>query len=141
MAFHIERLDLCSVILHKFVSPRANRYNFPFDISFWKQSRRLIKIDRTIKLPARSLFNLFGRVSWSLKESELDAYIAEHDQHVEDSERNVEDNLDQYSSAAGSSYQQPDYDYGPSVSYSSRAPEYDHVRDDPPAWSGRSPWE
>ena len=112
-----------------------------FEISFWKQSRRLIKTDRTINLPAPSLFNLFGRVRWSLKESELDAYIAKHGQHVEDSERNVEDNLDQHSSAAGSSYQQPDYDYGPSVSYSSRAPEYDHGRDDPPAWSGHSSWE
>ena len=140
-AFHIERLDLCSMIQHKFVSPGADRHNLPFEISFWKQSRRLTKTDRTIKLPAPSLFNLFGRVSWLLKESEIDAYIAEHDQHVEDSERNVEDNLDQYSSAAGSSYQQPDYDYGPSVSYSSRAPEYYHVMDDPPSWSGRSPWE
>ena len=73
-------------------------------------------------------------------EHDLEKYIEEHCQHIEDDERDAEDNFVQHSSTAGSSYQQPDYDYGPSVFSSSREPGYDHARDDPPAWSGYPSW-
>ena len=141
LAFRIERLDLDSMIQHKFVSPGANRYNLPYKVSFWKQTWRLTKIDCIVNLPAPSLFNTFGRESWAVSESELDAHIAAHGQRGERDDRYAEYNSDQYSSAAGSSYRQPDLDYGPSASYSSYAPEDDQGRYDPPAWGGRSPWE
>ena len=73
-------------------------------------------------------------------EHELDIYIEEHCQHVEDDEGEAEDNFVQPSNTAGFPYQQPDYDYGPSASSSSREPGYDHARDDPPAWSGYPSW-
>ena len=73
-------------------------------------------------------------------EHDLNKCIEEHCHHAEDDQRGAEDDLAQHSSIAGSSYQQPDYDYGPSASSSSRGPEYDHARDDPPAWSGHPSW-
>ena len=140
LAFHIERLDLGSMIQHKFVSFGADRHNLPYEISFWKQSWKLTKTDRTIKLPAPLLFDLSGRESLSLMEPKLDAYIAEHGQHVESDEGEAEDHAIQPSSTAGFSYQPPDYDYGHFASSSSQEPGY-HAMDDPPAWNYNSRWE
>jgi hypothetical protein len=64
-------------------------------------------------------------------EDELDAYMEEHSQHVEDNGEGAKDNFVQPSNTTEFPYQQH-YDYGPSAS-SSREPYYDHANDDPPA--------
>ena len=68
-------------------------------------------------------------------EDEINTYIEEHCQHVEDDGEGDEDNFVQPSDTAEFPYQQPDFDYGPSASSSSREPDYDHARYDPPAWN------
>jgi hypothetical protein len=65
-------------------------------------------------------------------EDELDAYIEEHSQRVEDDGEGAKDSV-QPSNTVDFPYQQRYYDYGPSVSSSSRGPDYDHANDDPPA--------
>jgi hypothetical protein len=140
--FPLEKLNLDSMIQHKFVSPQINRNSLAYEITFFKKSGwRLAKFIRSVDLPAPLLFNLDNRERWSLTEHDLDKYIEEHCQHAGEDERDTEDNFAQRSSTAGSSYRQPDYDYGPSVSSSSRGPVYDHARDDPPAWSGYPSWD
>jgi hypothetical protein len=75
-------------------------------------------------------------------EDELNTYIEEHYQHVEDDGEEAEDNFVQPSNTVEFPYEQPDYDYGPSISSSSsREPDYDHANDDPPAWSYYPRWD
>jgi hypothetical protein len=74
-------------------------------------------------------------------EDELNTYIEEQSQHIEDDGEEAEDNLIQPSNTAELPYQQLDYDYGPSFSSSSQEPDYDHVNDDPPAWSYYPRWD
>jgi hypothetical protein len=77
--FPIERLDLNSMIHHKFVSSPALLGNLSYEITFLKKSAwRVAKTDRSVHLPAPLLFNLDGRNGWSLTEDELDAYMEEH---------------------------------------------------------------
>jgi hypothetical protein len=69
-------------------------------------------------------------------EDELNAYIEEHSQFIEDDGEEAED-LVQPSNTKEFPYQQPYYDYGPSSSSSSsssssREPDYDHANDYPP---------
>jgi hypothetical protein len=78
------------------------------------------------------LFNLDVREGWSLMEDDLNTYIEEHSQHVEDGGEETGDYLVQSSNTAEFPYQQPYYDYGPSVSSSSQEPNYDHANDEPP---------
>ena len=120
ISFPLERLDLDSMVQHKFVSPRADLNNLPYEITFFKKSGwRVAKSDRLVNLHAPLLFNLDVKEGWSLMEDELDIYIEEHFQHVEDDGGEAEDNFVQPSNTAEFPYQQPDYDYGPSVSSSS----------------------
>jgi hypothetical protein len=77
--FPIERLDLNSMIQHKFVSSRACLSNLSYEITFFKKSGwRVVKSDRLVYLPLPLLFNLDVRNGWSLMEDELDAYMEEH---------------------------------------------------------------
>jgi hypothetical protein len=79
LKFPIERLDLTSMIHHKFVSPHACLDSLLFEITIFKESAwRVDKTDRSVHLPAPLLFNLDHRNGWSLTEDELDAYIEEH---------------------------------------------------------------
>jgi hypothetical protein len=132
--FPIERLDLNSMIQHKFVSSQAWLGNLSYEITFFKKlGWRVVKFDRSVHLPVHLLFNLDGRNGWSLMEDELDAYMEEHPQHVHD-------NSIQPSNTWEFPYQQSYFDYGPSAS-SSREPDYDHANDDPPAWSDYQRWD
>jgi hypothetical protein len=77
--FLIERLDLNSMLQHKFVSSRAGLSNLSYEITFFKKSGwRVVKSDRLVHLPAPLLFNLDVRNGWSVMEDELDAYMEEH---------------------------------------------------------------
>jgi hypothetical protein len=65
--FPIERLDLNSMIQHKFVSSQAWLGNLSYEITFLKKSAwRVVKTDRLVHLPAPLLFNLDGRNGWLL---------------------------------------------------------------------------
>jgi hypothetical protein len=91
--FLIGRLDLNSMIQHKFVSSQAWLDNLSDEITFLKKSTwRVVKTDRSVHLPAPILFNLDGRNGWSLTEDELDAYMEEHPQHVHEDGEGTEDN-------------------------------------------------
>jgi hypothetical protein len=130
------------MILHKFVSSWANLNNLSFEITFFKKSGwRVVKSDRLVNLHAPLLFNIDAREGWSLMEDELNAYIEKHSQHVENDGEGDEDNFVQPSNTEEFPYQQPYYDYGPSVSSSSREPNYDRANDDPPAWSYYPRWD
>jgi hypothetical protein len=144
--FPIERLDLQSMIQHKFISSWAGLNNLSYEITFFKKSSwKVAKSDRLVNLSAPLLLNLDVRNGWSLMEDELDAYIEEHPQRVEDDGEEAEDSV-QPSNTAEYPYQQSyydydyDYDYGPSVS-SSRGPDYDHDVDDLPAWGTYQHWD
>jgi hypothetical protein len=92
--FPIERLDLNSMIHHKFVSPHACLDNLSFEITFFKESAwRVVKTDRSVQLPAPLLFNLDDRNRWSLMEDELDAYIEEHPPPVHEDGEAIEDSV------------------------------------------------
>jgi hypothetical protein len=74
LQFLAERLDLNSMIHHKFVSPHACLTNLTFGITLFKKTTwKVVKTDRSIYLPAPLLFNLDCRNGWSLTEGELDA--------------------------------------------------------------------
>jgi hypothetical protein len=91
--FPIERLDLNCMIHHKFVSSQAWLGNLSYEITFFKKlGWKVVKFDRSVHLPAPLLFNLDGRNGWSLMEDELDAYMEEHPQHVQDDGEGTEDN-------------------------------------------------
>jgi hypothetical protein len=131
--FPIERLDLNSMIHHKFVSSQAWLGNLSYEINFFKKSGwKVVKSDRLVHLPVPLLFNLDGRNGWSLTEDELDAYREEHPQNIHEDGEGTEDNCVQPSSTWEFPYQQSYFDYGPSAS-SSRKPNYDHANNDPPA--------
>jgi hypothetical protein len=132
LQFPIDKLDLNSMLHHKFVSPLSCLNNLMFEITFFKKSTwKGVKTDRSVHLPAPCLFNLDHRNGWSLTEGELDAYMEEHPQPVHNEEA-TEESI-QPSNIAEFPYQQPYYDYTPSAS-SSQGPGYDYANDDPPAW-------
>jgi hypothetical protein len=121
------------MIHHKFISSPASLINLTFELTFFKKTTwRVVKTDRSVRLPAPLLFNLDRRNGWSLTEDELDAYVEEHPLLVHDEEGAEESG--QPSNIANFPYEQPYYyDYAPSAS-SSREPGYDYTYDDPPAW-------
>jgi hypothetical protein len=134
--FPIERLDLSSMIHHKFVSSWADLKNLSYEITFFKKSGwRVVKSDPLVNLPAPLLFNHDAKEGWSLMEGELDTYMEENSQHVEDDGEGAEHNFVHPFNTAEFPYQQPYYDYGPSASSSSREPDYGHANDDPLAWN------
>jgi hypothetical protein len=91
--FPIERLDLNSMIQHKFVFSQAWLDNLSYEITFLKKSAwRVVKTDRSIHLPAPLLFNLDRKNRWSLTEDELDAYMEKHPRHVHEDREGTEDN-------------------------------------------------
>ena len=77
LQFPIERLDLNSMIQHKFVSSWANLSDLSYEITFLKAGWRRSKSECVVLLPAPVLFNLDTRVGWSITEEELDAYLGE----------------------------------------------------------------
>jgi hypothetical protein len=92
--FPIERLDLNFMIQHKFVSSWADLNNLSYELTFFKKSGwRVDKSDRLVNLPAPLLLNLDAREGWPLVEDELDTYIEEHSQHIEDDGEEAEDNF------------------------------------------------
>jgi hypothetical protein len=108
------------MIQHKFVSSWADLKNLSYEITFFKKSGwRVVKSDRLVNLPAPLLLNLDAREGWSLMEDDLNTYMEEHSQHVENNGEEAEENFVQPSNNAEFPYQQPDYDYGPSISSSS----------------------
>jgi hypothetical protein len=139
MQFPEEKLDLSSMIHHKFISPPASLINLMFELTFFKKTTwKVVKTDRSVHLPAPLLFNLDRRNGWSLIEDELDAYVEEHPPPVHDEEGTEESG--QPSNIANFPYEQPYYDYAPSAS-SSREPGYDYTHYDPPAWSNYRGWD
>jgi hypothetical protein len=131
--FSMERLDINSMIQHKFVSSKAWLGNLSFEITFFKKlGWNVVKSDQSVHLPAPLLFNLDGKNGWSLTEDDFDAYMEEHPQHVHEDGEGTEDNFVQPSNTWEFPYQQSYYDYGPSA-LSSREPDYDHANNDPPA--------
>jgi hypothetical protein len=113
------------MIHHKFVSPHACLYNLSFEINFFKESAwRVVKTNRSVRLPAPLLFNLDRRNGWSLTEDELHTYMEEHPQHAHEDGEGTDSA--QPSSTWESLYQQSYFDYGPYAS-SSREPDYGHV--------------
>jgi hypothetical protein len=139
--FPIERLDFNSMIQHKFVSSQSWLGNLSYEITFFKKlGWKVVKSDRSVRLPAPLLFNLDGRNGWSLTEDKLDAYMEEHPQHVHEDGEGNEDNSVQPSNTCEFPYQQSYFDYGPSAS-SSQEPNYDHANDDPPAWGDYRSWD
>jgi hypothetical protein len=132
--FPEEKLGLDAMVQHKFISPPASLINLTFELTFFKKTTwKVVKTDRSVRLPAPSLFNLDRRNRWWLSEDELDAYIEEHPLPVHDEEGAEESG--QPSDVVNYTYEQPYYDYAPSAS-SSREPGYDYTYDDPLAWSG-----
>jgi hypothetical protein len=117
LQFPEEKLDLNSMIHDKFVSPPASLINLIFELTFFKKSTwKVVKTDRSVRLPAPLLFNLDHRNGWSLTEDELDAYVEEHPPPVHDEEGAEESG--QPSNIANFPYEQPYYDYTPSASSS-----------------------
>jgi hypothetical protein len=134
LQFPEEKLGLDAMVQHKFISPPASLINLTFELTFFKKTTlKVVKTDRSVRLPAPLLFKLDRRNGWSLSEDELDAYIEEHPPPVHNEEGTEESG--QPSDAVNYTYEQPYYDYAPSAS-SSREPGYDYTYDDPPAWSG-----
>jgi hypothetical protein len=87
LQFPKEKLDLNSMIHHKFVSPPASLINLTFELNFFKKSTwKIVKTDRSVHLPTPLLFNLDRRNRWSLTKDELDAYVEEHPLPVHDEE-------------------------------------------------------
>jgi len=126
--FPIERLDFASMKQHKFISSHANLKRLSFELTFVRTTRwKTTRSERTINLPAPLLFNLNNRGGWSLTENELDAYIEEHPQQVEGDEEE----------AGAQPHQQPAYDYEPSTSSTSQAPNVG----DGSGWDFSSPWK
>jgi hypothetical protein len=139
LQFPIERLDLNSMIHHKFVSPNACLDNLSFEITFFKESAwRVVRTDRSVHLPAPLLFSLDRRNGWSLTEDELDAYMEEHPQRTHEDGEGT-DSV-QPSNTWEFPYQQSYFDYAPSAS-SSRERDYGLANDDPPAWSDYRSWD
>jgi hypothetical protein len=139
LQFPEEKLDLSSMIHHNFISPPASLINLTFELTFFKKTTwKVVKTDRSVRLPAPLLFNLDRRNGWSLMEDEIDAYVEEHPLPVHDEEGAEESG--QPSNIANFPYEQPYYDYAPSAS-SSREPGYDYTHDDPPAWSNYRSWD
>jgi hypothetical protein len=61
--------------------------NLIFELTFFKETTwRVVKTDRSVRLPAPLLFNLDRRNGWSLMEDELDAYGEEHPPPMHDEE-------------------------------------------------------
>jgi hypothetical protein len=61
----IERLDLNSIIQHKFVSSWADLNNLSYEITFFKKSGwRVGKSDRLVNLHVPLLFNLDAKEGW-----------------------------------------------------------------------------
>jgi hypothetical protein len=78
LQFPEEKLDLNSMIHRKFISPPASLINLTFELTFFKKTTwKVVKTDRSVRLPAPLLFNLDRRNGWSLMEDELDAYVEE----------------------------------------------------------------
>ena len=99
-------LDFNSVVQHKFLLPQANQNSLVYEITFFKKPKwRVVKSARLVNLPAPLLFNLDNREGWSLMEHELDQYMEEHGQYVENDEMETEYDFAQYSGVGGSSYQ------------------------------------
>ena len=139
--FPIERLEFDSMVKHKFISAPSSLSSLSFEITFFKNKAwKIVKSERLVLLPAPLLFNLYDREGWSLTEDEFDAYVKDHGQHEEDDREGTEDHAVQPTFTSEFPYQPPSYDYGPSAS-SSREPEYDYTRDDPPAWSSYRRWD
>jgi hypothetical protein len=133
LQFPVEKLGLDAMVQHKFISPPASLINLTFELTFFKKTTwKVVKTERSIRLPAPLLFNLDRRNGWSLTEDELDAYEAEHPPPVHDEEGAEESG--QPSNTMNFPYVQPYYDFAPSAS-SSQEPGYDYTYDDPPAWS------
>jgi hypothetical protein len=109
LQFPVERLDLNSMIHHKFVSPSACLTNLMFEIIFFKKSTwKVAKTDRSVHFHAHLLFNLDCRNGFSLTEGELDAYMKDHPQPVHNEEA-TEESV-QPSNIVEFPYQQPYYD-------------------------------
>ena len=81
--FPIERLDLNSMVQHKFVSSWASSSELPYEITFVKSGWRGGRSEKVVSLPAPSLFNFDTRQEWSLTEEELDTYMVELSQQEE----------------------------------------------------------
>jgi hypothetical protein len=138
LQFPIERLDFNSMIHHKFISPHACLDNLSFEITFFKESAwRVVKTNRSVRLPAPLLFKLDRGNGWSLTEDDLDAYMEEHPQCAHEDGEGTDSA--QPSSTWESLYRQSYFDYGPSAS-SSREPDYGHATDDPPALGDYQRW-
>jgi hypothetical protein len=121
LQFPEEKLNLSSMINHKFISPPGSLINLIFELPFFKKTTwRVVKTDRSVHLPVPLLFNLDRRNGW------------EHPPPVHDEEGAEESG--QPSNIVNFPYEQPYYDSAPSAS-SSREPGYDYTHDDPPAWS------
>jgi hypothetical protein len=91
--------------------------NLTFELTFFKKTTwRVVKTNRSVRLPAPLLFNLDRRNGWSLSKDELDAYIEEHLPPVHDEEGAEESG--QPSDVVNFPYEQPYYDYAPSASSS-----------------------
>jgi hypothetical protein len=68
--------------------------NLSYEITFFKKlGWRVVKSDRLVNLPAPLFFNLDATEGWSLMEDELETYIEEHSQHVENDGEGDEDNF------------------------------------------------
>ena len=91
LQFPIERLDLNSMIQHKFVSSWASMSELSYEITFLKAGWRKSKSEHVVHLPAPVLFNLDNREGWSLTEEELDTYLGELSQQEQDTTREVMD--------------------------------------------------
>jgi hypothetical protein len=104
--FPIERLDLNSIIQHKFVSSWADLNNLSYEITFFKKSGwRVVRSNRLVNLHAPLLFNLDARERWSLMEDGFDTYMEEYSQSMEDDGEGAEDNFVQPSNTAEFPYQ------------------------------------
>jgi hypothetical protein len=91
LQFLVERLDINSMIHHKFVSPHACLTNLTFEITLFKKTTwKVVKTDRSVCLPAPLLFNLDRMNGWSLIEGELNAYMEENPQPVHNEEATEE---------------------------------------------------
>jgi hypothetical protein len=87
LQFSEEKLDLSSMIHHKFISPPASLISLTYELTFFKRTTwKVVKTERSVRLPAPFLFTLDRRNGWSLTEDELDAYVEEHLPPVHDEE-------------------------------------------------------
>ena len=115
----IERLNVEAMVQHKFISPHGHINFLPYMLTFSRASRwSSKKSERTVNLPAPSLFYFVGRENLSLTEGEVDAYIESLPPPVEvQEEEPFQQHVHDYEASSSSAPQGPNIGDGSGWEY------------------------